>query len=400
MQPKLASIDISLAMRSTLLNEELNVCILICSYNNANTLDDIVQRCYPYATSILVINDGSTDSTAEILQQLNVQSFTFQSNMGKGNALRTGMQMAKEQGFDYVISLDSDGQHFPEDIPYLMEAIHLFPQQIIIGGRNMEQSTVPSKSSFGNRFSNFWFSFYTGIKVPDTQSGFRAYPLSILNKLQFHTNKYEFEVEILVRSAWQGYQVRSVPVRVYYPPGELRVSHFRPLRDFTRISVLNTLFFFRAFFLEIPKRSWQKLRRQGFKNSVYKALNDPAESPVRKASAIGFGIFMGIFPVWGYQLIIGWSVCHLLRLNKVLFTIAAHISVPPMIPFIVFGSYVAGRTFVTSENAASLENVKLSLKSVSINLMQYISGAILLSIIAGLMAFLFSWLFFKIIKKQ
>lgn len=387
-------------MRSRALASELGVCVLICTYNNAGTLRDILQRALIYAPEILVINDGSTDDTAAVLASLPVRAHHLTPNGGKGNALHTGMRLARDQGFNYVITLDSDGQHFPEDIPYLLEAIHIHPQQLIIGSRNMGQSTVPGKSSFGNKFSNFWFGFFTGIHLPDTQSGYRVYPLSLLERVRLLTTKYEFEVEVLVRSAWQGYQVRAVPVRVYYPPGELRVSHFRPFRDFARISVLNTVLFFRAFFYEIPRRWWRELRGMGLRGTLRKAFNDPAESPLRKAAAVGFGVFMGIFPVWGYQLIIGWSLCMLLRLNKVLFTAAAHISIPPMIPLIIFGSYLTGSVFMPAGKAVALDKMRFSLEAISLNLVQYLSGAVLLATVAGLLGFLLSWGVFERVKNK
>ena len=97
----------------------------------------------------------------------------------------------------------------------------------------MTQEGVPKKSSFGNKFSNFWFWFETGIKLEDTQSGYRLYPLKTIPKNYF-TRKFEFEIEVIVRSAWNGVAVKNVPIKVLYDPSE-RVSHFRPFKDFTRI---------------------------------------------------------------------------------------------------------------------------------------------------------------------
>jgi hypothetical protein len=100
---------------------------------------------------------------------------------------------------------------------------------------------VPGKSNFGNNFSNFWFWFETGLRMPDTQSGYRLYPIKALKELTFFTRKYEFEIEVLVRASWSGIEIKSIPVKVFYPEKEKRVSHFRPFWDFSRISVLNTV---------------------------------------------------------------------------------------------------------------------------------------------------------------
>ena len=105
----------------------------------------------------------------------------------------------------------------------------------------MEQASVPGKSSFGNKFSNFWFWVETGLKMSDTQSGYRLYPVKLLETTKFLTRKFEFEIEVLVTSAWRGIEITEVPVRVFYAEKESRVSHFRPFKDFTRISILNTV---------------------------------------------------------------------------------------------------------------------------------------------------------------
>ncbi|HQW55104.1 MAG TPA: DUF2062 domain-containing protein [Saprospiraceae bacterium] len=375
-------------------------CVLIATYNNAGTILDIILRCRHYCLDIIVVNDGSTDDTIQALSAIkDITVLTLESNQGKGNALKIGMQSALERGFCFAITLDADDQHFPEDLPYFAPYLTILPEQIIIGSRNMNQAHIPGKSTFGNKFSNFWIRLFTGFELPDTQSGFRAYPLSILKKLRLHSWKYEFEVEILVKAAWKGYEIRPLPIRVYYPPTEVRVSHFRPFRDFTRISILNTLLFIRAFFYEIPKRWWLRLRKQSFKITLQNALNDPTISDYRKAAAIGFGVFMGIFPVWGYQLVIGWATCHLLRLNKILFTFAAHISIPPMIPILIYLSYWIGRFFVKKPMKIEFNSDFFTLEAIKLNLIQYLTGAVVFSVLMGAVAYILSLLIYRWVNR-
>lgn len=100
---------------------------------------------------------------------------------------------------------------------------------------------MPRGNTFANRFSNFWFRLQTGIDLQDTQSGYRLYPLGALRGLGLITSRYEAELELLVFAAWAGTPIISVPVKVYYPPADERVSHFRPVYDFVRISILNTV---------------------------------------------------------------------------------------------------------------------------------------------------------------
>lgn len=234
-------------MNSTLhipeIMQEHKICVMVPTYNNDKTLVRVIDGILLYAVpnQIIVINDGCTDNTSLILEQyVGIHLVTLTKNRGKGNALQAGFKKAIALGFEHVITIDSDGQHYPNDIPVFVNSFLESPQPLLlIGNRNMSQEGIPKKSSFGNRFSNFWYRFETGIALEDTQSGFRMYPLQYLPK-QFFTPKFEFEIEVIVRMAWKGVQVKNVPIKVLYDMQE-RVSHFRPFKDFTRISILNTV---------------------------------------------------------------------------------------------------------------------------------------------------------------
>ena len=155
--------------------------------------------------------------------------------------MKAAFREAVSLGYAYAITIDSDGQHYPEDLPAFASALRNTQEPTLwVGSRNMDSEGIPRKSSFGHRFSNFWFHLETGVKLPDTQSGYRLYPLLHLPKRYF-TGKYEFEIEVLVRSSWRGVQVSSLPIRVLYDPSE-RVSHFRPFWDFLRISFIALLY--------------------------------------------------------------------------------------------------------------------------------------------------------------
>ena len=219
----------------------LRYCVIIPTYNNSGTVADVVERALKVCPDVIVVNDGSTDNTSAVLCGLDVVTLSHEHNMGKGEALKTGLYYAGDNDFTHAITIDSDGQHFPEDIPDMIKASKEHPDRLIVGCRNLTSENMPRKSTFANRFSNFWFRVQTGIRLPDTQSGFRAYPLASLPPLRYLTRRYESELELLVWSAWRGVRLKAVPVRVYYPPKEERVSHFRPWADFTRITLLNTI---------------------------------------------------------------------------------------------------------------------------------------------------------------
>lgn len=248
-----------------LILRDLRACVIIPTYNNAGTLLQVLERVKPFVTDVWVINDGSTDDTVEILSHVSypVTVISYPKNRGKGHALRTGFQCAMEKGFDYAVTLDSDGQHYPEDIPLLTAALSAQPGSLVVGSRCLKQENMPGKNTFANRFSNFWFAFQTWQSLPDTQTGFRIYPLRRLSGLGMLTSRYEAELELLVLAAWHGVRLVPVPIRVYYPPREERVSHFRPFTDFTRISLLNTVLCLVAFVYGWPSVVIHKILGKG-----------------------------------------------------------------------------------------------------------------------------------------
>lgn len=242
--------------------EAAECCILVPTFNNDKTLENLIRNLLGFTSNVLVVNDGSTDETSEILQKFpDLETLEFTENRGKGAALNEGFKLAGQLGFKYAISIDSDGQHFPEDIIIFLEALEQKPADeeiLVIGARKMDHKDIPGKSSIGNKVSSFWFWVETGIKLEDTQCGFRLYPLEMINSLNLSTSKFEFEIEVLVKAAWQGAKISNLPIRVYYPPGE-RITHFRPFSDVTRIVIFYIKFRFKRIFSSSKKeRNVQK----------------------------------------------------------------------------------------------------------------------------------------------
>lgn len=229
--------------------EENEVCAVIPTYQNAKTLLKVVADVHRVVDTVFVVDDGSNDGTAALLDKATGSErpekvLTHPKNCGKGAALKTGLTYARQQGFRYAVTVDADGQHRADDIPALLKAVEEEPDGLAIGSRGLQHENMPAKSTFANRFSNFWFALQTLQRLPDTQSGLRVYPLRRLHGLRWMSARYEAELTLLVFSAWAGVKLLPVPVSVYYPPRDQRVTHFRPGRDFTRISVLNTLLCF------------------------------------------------------------------------------------------------------------------------------------------------------------
>ena len=240
--------------------EVLRLCVVVPTYNNQKTLAGVINDIFKYTSNIIVVNDGSTDSTAEILKGFSekVCTVSYMPNKGKGYASKRGFDEAEKLGYKGAITIDSDGQHFASEIERFVEYAEKYPDALLLGQRTTE-GDMPTKNSFANKFSNFWFAVQTAYNFSDTQNGFRLYPLSAMKGLRSVSSRYEAELETLVRSAWKGIKIVPVPTRVYYPPEGERVTHFRPGKDFFRISVLNTLFTLLAIVYGYPSMFFHRL---------------------------------------------------------------------------------------------------------------------------------------------
>ena len=392
-------------MHSTLSQQELlnstNFCVIVPTYNNQKTLKKVLDSILDFTQNIIIVNDGSTDETSEILKQYS--QFTqihHPKNIGKGRALRNGFRKAIEMHFEYAITIDSDGQHFASDIPNFIAEIQKEPNSLLIGSRNMTQENVPKKSSFGNKFSNFWFQFETGIKLEDTQSGFRLYPLKLIPK-QFYTNKFEFEIEVIVRSAWKGIVVKNIPIQILYDPAE-RVSHFRPFKDFTRISILNTVLVLNALLYIKPRDFFRRAKKKGFKKFFLEDILESGDSNFKKSAAIALGVFIGISPFWGFQTVLLLFFATIFKLNKVIAYMASNVSFPPFIPFVIYGSLKMGSFFVSTDAPLILDS-SLTLDDIQKNATQYIVGSLTLASVLALTSGLLSYILlaaFSSKKKQ
>ncbi|MBD3582180.1 DUF2062 domain-containing protein [Flavobacterium selenitireducens] len=378
--------------------EKLNVCVIIPTYNNHKTLRRVIDSVLAYTADVIVVNDGATDSTPEILSdypQLTI--VTHPQNIGKGMALRNGFAKAREMGFDYAITIDSDGQHFASDLPVFLDSLESEGEALLIGGRNMTQEGVPKKSSFGNNFSNFWFWFETGIRLEDTQSGYRLYPLKRIPKKYF-TKKFEFEIEVIVRSAWRDIPVKNVPIQVLYDPSE-RVSHFRPFKDFTRISILNTVLVTICLLWIFPRNLFRKLKKKGLKKFLLENVLHSEDSNRVKALSIALGVFIGISPFWGFQTVLSLFLATVFRLNKAIAYIFSNVSIPPMIPPIVAASLWIG-SLVYDTGAPLFPQLPITFEKLKDHLGQYLIGSLTLAAIASVVAGFLSYGLLSVFKKE
>ncbi len=241
------------------MSDNKKIAVIIPTYNHGTRISDVVQQTVLLGYSLFVVDDGSTDATAEILSGMDRQQLTVLThpqNLGKGAALISGFEAAQKQCCEWAVTIDADGQHKPEDIEKLIQAREAGQRAIIIGNRQgMDQIHVPWTSKAGKKFSNFWVWLSGGPMVDDSQSGFRLYPLPDVLELEVKARRFQYEVEVLVQAHRNKIPVRETPVQVVYQTGKERISHFHPWLDFLRnAATFSRLIFRRIISFLLPKR--------------------------------------------------------------------------------------------------------------------------------------------------
>ncbi|HBC85372.1 MAG TPA: hypothetical protein DCZ94_00300 [Lentisphaeria bacterium] len=202
----------------------------------ASLVDEILKAC----PNLVVVDDGSTDTDiGKVLSGKAVELVSHRKNMGKGEAIKTAAQFIIGRNGDYMITIDADGQHYPGEIKSFLEAIRHTEEKIILGARNFNSPKIPLSSRTGRKLSNWFVRIETGRKLNDTQSGFRAYPVSLFNKVSCRSSGFSFETEIIVRAIWSRYDVSEINISVHYPGSRDRISHFGFFKDNIRIFLLH-----------------------------------------------------------------------------------------------------------------------------------------------------------------
>jgi glycosyltransferase involved in cell wall biosynthesis len=208
---------------------------VVPAYDAAASIEAVVRGTLPVLAPVLVVDDGSADDTAARAAAAGAEVVRHAVNQGKGAALVTALRHLAARGVDRALTLDADGQHLPSQIPVLLAAADETPEAIIVGVRRKEGFAIKRSARFGNWVADRLMRVVAGQPLPDTQSGFRVYPVAATLALGTRGTRFDFETEVLLRAARAGMPVRGVPVQVYYPPIAERVSHYRPWADTLRI---------------------------------------------------------------------------------------------------------------------------------------------------------------------
>ncbi len=340
---------------------EPRIALVIPLYNHAGTIRAVAEGALREHRPVLVVDDGSTDDGAAEVADLPITVLHHPANRGKGVAILTAAAEARRLGMTHLVTLDADGQHDPRDVPRFLAAITAEPEAVIVGLREFDTGNVPASSRFGRSFSNFWLRLQTGVKLGDVQSGFRAYPLFVLEQLPLRETHFSFEVEVLVRAAWAGVALRDVAISVYYPPAEERVSHFHKGWDNLRLTLLNTHLTLRSV-LPWPHRKIVAAPGGAERISMLRpiqsvrALLTENTTPGRLAAAAALGVFLGALPLIACHTIAILFATAFFRLNKVAAISASQLCMPPVVPALCIevGYFLRNGRFLTEISLETL----------------------------------------------
>jgi uncharacterized protein (DUF2062 family) len=319
-------------------SEQFNPLVLLPTYNNARTLRDIVERSLAQHLPVLVVNDGATDDTANILNSFadRILTITHPHNLGKAAALASGFARARELAFTHTITLDTDAQLDPEQIPEFLAAAKTNPRSLIIGVRPDNLKSCPFGSLWGRRISNLFVWMESGQRVRDSQCGFRVYPLDFAQICRARAARFGFETEIITRAGWLGCDLVEIPAASRYLPPAERISHFRPWKDSLRALAMHARLFARAI-APIPHPSYGdhrttilRFREWLSPARLWHSLRDDGVGRAELATALAVGAFIANLPIYPLQTIAAIFVARRLHLHPIAVVAGSQISTPPV----------------------------------------------------------------------
>jgi glycosyltransferase involved in cell wall biosynthesis len=221
----------------------MRTCALIPAFNEASYIASVVKGTQPHVEQVVVIDDGSSDETAEVARAAGATCLRSKTNCGKASALRTGIAFARAQNFTHAITLDGDGQHLPEDVPVMLRVAEQTGADLVIGARPFDRARMPRARYYSNTIGSRLASALVGCEIRDSQSGFRLFRLDKLRETKLRSRSYELEMEILIKMARSGCTIAHAPVHMVYDDGQAR-SKMKPVRDTISICLWSLAFRF------------------------------------------------------------------------------------------------------------------------------------------------------------
>jgi uncharacterized protein (DUF2062 family) len=331
------------------------------TYNNARTLPAILDGLEALGLPVIVVNDGSTDATAQLLDAWREKTagkphcaLTHSHNRGKAAALRTAFAHAIANGFTHAVTIDTDGQLSPQDILPLLERAKRRPTALVIGVRDTARTDYPARSRIGRRISNRLVWIESGVRVADSQCGLRVYPLDFVASAPCRSEHFGFETEIITRAGWAGVAVRGEPVSCrYLPPGE-RVSHFKPLLDTLRAARMHVRLIAGALHpmpraamtpasVQVPRPTvWRRFMRWMNPLTAWRQVRGDTAGRTRFAVGFAVGVFIATLPLYGVQTLVSLFAARRLKLHPLSVVAGSNASMPPIGPLLIVGAIATG----------------------------------------------------------
>jgi uncharacterized protein (DUF2062 family) len=399
--------------------------VIAPTYNNDGTLGDVLQRVLDQDIDLIAINDGCTDKTAEILEELAVKVSdpnrfhieTHNPNQGKAAGLITGFKVASQRGYTHAVTIDTDGQHDPEDMHVLLAAARADPYALVIGTRSEKLEGYPAKSLAGRRMSNTFIWLESGVRVEDSQSGYRVYPVGLTQILHCRAGRYGYETEVLTRAAWAGGTIVNEPISMRYLPEDERVSHLHPVKDTLRAVRMHLGLLAIAMLPWARGKCWpppdmsgasesgapdedspesqgsdpDREKKPSFWKRLWKWIS-PAEAwrQMRRSrldqnhlsTGVAVGVFIANLPAYPFQTVIGLYAARRLHLNPISVLLGTYISTPP-IGVIMVGLGIGVGHFVLNGKVPTFD--ELQIETMGFETVSRLFGTLLLEWIVGSM---------------
>ena len=346
---------------ATAVAADIKPVVIAPTYNNAGTVAGVLGRVAELGLPLIVINDGSSDSTALILRcwlkehpHLKATVLTHKRNRGKAAALRTGFAAAIKAGYTHAVTIDTDAQHDPKYIPPMLDLARQTPEAYILGVRDARAPEYPRRSRLGRRFSNILIRLECGLKVADSQCGLRVYPMELVRSVRCRAGRFGYEAEMIARAGWADCPVIEMPINTcYLPPGE-RVSHFHPWWDTIRAIRMHARLLFRTV-APLPHRRYRpggKLLRRRFSLGAllswmnplraWRELREGAIDRTEFAAALAVGVFVANLPIYPLQTLLCLYLARRLHLNPLAVLAGSQISTPPITFLLIAGAIYLG----------------------------------------------------------
>ena len=216
----------------------MRICAVIPAFNDETTISEVVKKTRREIDHVIVVDDGCADETARFAQDAGADVISVSKNRGKGNALRISFRYAIANDFDAIITLDSDLQHDPSEIPKFTKYYETSGCKIVIGARLHGREKMPRVRYANNVVGKYTFSWLTGQSIEDSQCGFRLYDREVMQNIRILNDGFEAEADILLRAGKRGYKIGFVPIKTIYFSNHQHQSHYRPVKDTFRISII------------------------------------------------------------------------------------------------------------------------------------------------------------------